>query len=174
MGSADGRRRTSTVLGGHGRSLSAGAGPCPGAEPGSGKVPARGAAAGPGDAGLWGAESSTQSPSRPRTARPRPPARPRRSRALLWAFTRRLPTMRRCLRKFLGAEAPGAGEGREGGAPSHALPSPLLAGHRPNIAPCREGCPPGAPSSPTGKSHPVPLLLRLLPGSPFAASTKAR
>lgn len=76
VGSAEGRRWTRTVLGGHGRSLSAGAGPCPGAEPGSGKVPARGAAAGPGDAGLWGAESSTQSPSRPRTARPRPPARP--------------------------------------------------------------------------------------------------
>lgn len=27
--------------------------------------------------------------------------------ALLWAFTRRLPTMRRCLRKFLGVEGQG-------------------------------------------------------------------
>lgn len=36
--------------------------------------------------------------------------RSRRS-ANVWAFTRRLPTMRRCLRKFLGKEAPGgAGE----------------------------------------------------------------
>jgi hypothetical protein len=32
---------------------------------------------------------------------------PPHTQVLLWAFTRRLPTIRRCLRKFLGEEAPG-------------------------------------------------------------------
>lgn len=41
-----------------------------------------------------------QSPSLPSTAVPTSPGP-----ILLWAFTRRLPTMRRCLRKFLEEKA---------------------------------------------------------------------
>lgn len=74
-----------------------GRGPVLWAESGGGKVPA-------GDTRLGGAESRKPSPSRPRAAPPHPSAL---LWALLWAFTRRLPTMRRCLRKFLGVEARG-------------------------------------------------------------------
>lgn len=49
--------------------------------------------------------SLPQSPNLPSTALPTSPVP-----ILLWAFTRRLPTMRRCLRKFL-KEKPRGDEG---------------------------------------------------------------
>lgn len=84
-------------VGGHGRSLREGAGPCP-----------------LGGAWVWEGARWRHPPwgSREQHAKPQSAksstAHPSASLwALLWAFTRRLPTMRRCLRKFLGVEAQG-------------------------------------------------------------------
>lgn len=54
----------------------------------------------------WGRREQHAKPQSAKSCAPHPNPNPHPS-ALLWAFTRRLPTMRRCLRKFLGVEARG-------------------------------------------------------------------
>lgn len=133
-----------------------GRGPVLWAESGCGKVPAGGHPP-------WGRREQHAKPQSAKSSAPHPSAL---LWALLWAFTRRLPTMRRCLRKFLGVEARGCWWGPPGGV-GVLPPAPL-----PDFVPFCEGCPPGAPSSLTGQSHRVPLLPE--PPGLLAAGTQVR
>lgn len=127
---------------------------------------------------VWGLVLFPRTASSKQAQRPEAGPAPRPT-PLLWAFTLRLPTMRRCFRKFLGKKAPGAAGGWRGGG-QWPLASPPPDSPRPCPPFFSERCSPGAPDlvhwpRPTQKQiPPSPLLLRLGGAHPFAAWTKAQ
>lgn len=127
---------------------------------------------------VWGLVLFPRTASSKQAQRPEAGPAPRPA-PLLWAFTLRLPTMRRCFRKFLGKKAPGAAGGWRGGG-QWPLASPPPDSPRPCPPFFSERCSPGAPDlvhwpRPTQKQiPPSPLLLRLGGAHPFAAWTKAQ